>query len=124
MTDEGDIRALEDQRYQAMVDGDVATLETIFAPSLTYTHSNGSVDTKRTFLEAIASERFRYRAARRLEEHVQLYDAAAIVSGHVQLDVTIGGDTERTVDARFTAVWVHHEGTWKFAAWQSTPRPA
>jgi hypothetical protein len=37
--------------------------------------------------------------------------------------VTIG-KTERTVDARFTVVWVHDEGTWKFAAWQSTPQPS
>jgi hypothetical protein len=45
MTDAADIRTLEDQRYRAMVEGDLATLETIFDTRLTYTHSNGVVDT-------------------------------------------------------------------------------
>jgi len=43
----GQIRELEARRYQAMTDGDAATLDGLLSADLVYTHSNADVDTKR-----------------------------------------------------------------------------
>lgn len=50
-----EILALEDQRYRAMVDGDLATLERLLADGLVYTHSSSAVDGKASYLESLRS---------------------------------------------------------------------
>jgi uncharacterized protein (TIGR02246 family) len=118
-----EIRALEDRRYAATVAGDLDELGRLFADTVSYTHSNGSVDTKASYLESLSSGRLRYRSIDRLDEAITVYEQAAIVSTRVRLHITVGG-TDRTVDARATITWVRHGGQWLFAAWQSTPVPA
>jgi uncharacterized protein (TIGR02246 family) len=124
MTDvAAEIRALEDRRYQAMIDKDLATLDEIFADELTYTHSNALVDTKKSFLGAIEKRVFDYREAKRLEEDVVAFGDAARITGHVQLHV-VAGKRDVNLNARFTILYVRQDGRWRFAAWQSTPIPA
>ena len=117
-----EILAFEDRRYDAMVAADAAALDELLADSLLYTHSNGAVDTKASFIDALTSGRLKYRAVRRLEADVKTYEHAAIVGAHVNLDVTVGG-TDRTINVRATITWVQTASGWKFAAWQSTPLP-
>jgi ketosteroid isomerase-like protein len=87
------------------------------------THSNASVDTKASFIESLRSGRLKYRAIRRLEENITLYNDTAIISSHVNLDITAAG-ADRTINARATIVWVREDDAWRFAAWQSTTVPA
>jgi uncharacterized Zn finger protein (UPF0148 family) len=118
-----EIRALEDRRYAATVAGDLDELDRLFADTLSYTHSSGSVDTKASYLDSLRSGRLRYRHIERLEENITVYEHAAIVSTRVRLDITAGG-ADRTINGQATITWVHHDGRWQFAAWQSTPVPA
>ena len=118
-----EIRALEDRRYAATVAGDLDELGLLFADTLSYTHSNGSVDTKVSYLESLSSGRLRYRSIDRLDETITVYEQAAVVSTRVRLHITAGG-ADRTIDARATITWVRHDGRWRFAAWQSTPVPS
>ena len=55
-------RALEaqDARFSAMVAGDVARLSEMLDDSVTYHHSNGAVETKTQFLDAIRTGALRY----------------------------------------------------------------
>lgn len=41
-----EIKTLEDRRYKAMLNNDVATLDQLLSDKLVYTHSNGQRDTK------------------------------------------------------------------------------
>ena len=118
-----EILALEDRRYAAMVAADKPALDGLLADTMAYTHSNGSLDTKTSFIESLTSGRLKYRAVRRLAADVALYDKAAVVTAHIQLDVTLGG-AERNINVRATIVWVATAGGWQFAAWQSTPLAA
>ena len=54
------IRALEDRRYQAITDGDVAALDELFAADFVYTHSDTKTDTKQSYLEKLANGYFKY----------------------------------------------------------------
>ncbi|HZE89242.1 MAG TPA: nuclear transport factor 2 family protein, partial [Verrucomicrobiae bacterium] len=115
-TDEA-ILKLEDQRIQAMLAGDVATLDRVLAPELTYGHSNGKMDTKASFLAQIRSGDLRYKALRRQDVRVQVIDSTAIVTGQAALDVrTAAGDV--SIPIRFTDVWVRRGDHWEMVAWQ------
>jgi ketosteroid isomerase-like protein len=46
----GEIKILEDRRFQAMVDGDLDTLTNLLADDLIYTHSSGQSDTRAEYL--------------------------------------------------------------------------
>ena len=45
------IAQLEDRRYEAMLRGDVATLDHLLDDRLRYVHSNGSADGKASYLD-------------------------------------------------------------------------
>ncbi len=122
MTEE-DIATLEDRRFAAQLSGDGAALDELLAENLRYTHSNATVDTKASYIDSITSGRVTYRDVRRTETDIQLADAAAIVTGRAELDVsTPMGD--RTIVCRYSAVWGSVGGAWQFLAWESTPFPA
>lgn len=115
-----EIRALEDRRYQAMVTGDLATLETLLGDDLVYTHSTSLVDSKTSYLEKLAAKKVVYRKAERPEEHIQLWGDTAVITGEVRLEVLVDGGP-RAMRSRFTNVWARRPTGWQMVAWQSTP---
>ncbi|MEZ5235999.1 MAG: nuclear transport factor 2 family protein [Acidimicrobiia bacterium] len=124
MTDvTAEIRAMEDRRYAAMIAADVAALDELLCDDLQYTHSNAVVDTKQSLCGLLSSGKLAYKAARPVIDTVRVFGDSAILTGSMELDVSVGG-AERTVKGRFTDVWVRDGGRWRFAAWQSTPLPA
>lgn len=54
------IIALEKRRYQAMLDGDLATLSDLCSDKLYYIHSNGDRDDKESYLAKVRSNVFVY----------------------------------------------------------------
>jgi ketosteroid isomerase-like protein len=114
-----EILAADARRFVAMVQGDLAALEGLLTEDLTYTHSNGQVETRGELLESLRSGRLRYLAAEPSESAVRLQGDTAIVTGRADLRVSAQG-RELTLPVRFTEVWVKSGGVWKLAAWQST----
>jgi Domain of unknown function (DUF4440) len=117
------VKALEDRRYAAMIAADVAEMDELFADTLRYTHSHSGIDTKQSFIGMLTSGNFAYRGVRRLTEEYIEYDNTVIISTHVNLEITVGGD-ERLVNSQATVTWARTGGRWQFVAWQSTPVPA
>lgn len=115
-----EIRALETKRYAAMLARDIKTLDDMFHEELLYTHSSGVVDTKSTYLAAIASGATRYLSARRRDERIRIVADTAFITGQADLDVEIGGE-KKALKIRFLNAWVKTPAGWKFIAWQSCP---
>lgn len=122
MTDvKAEIEQLEDRRWQAQIGEDIPTLEQLYADELSYTHSNGHVDTKASYIKAIANKVFDYRSEKRTDTAVTVVDGTAMVTGRVAINVVAGGN-ERNLDARYSVIWVRRaDGNWQFLCWQSTP---
>lgn len=116
---EVEVRAVNDQRFEAMVKGDVAALDGLLSNDLTYTHSNGTVETKRQFLDSIASKILEYRFIDAKDVQVRVHGDAAIVTGRASVKLAARGQ-ETDLPLRFTAVYLREGGEWKLAAWQST----
>jgi 3-hydroxyisobutyrate dehydrogenase-like beta-hydroxyacid dehydrogenase/ketosteroid isomerase-like protein len=117
-----EIRALEDRRYRAMIDSDVAALETLLGDDLVYTHSTSLVDSKASYLDKLRSRKVVYRKVERPEESIQVHGDTAVITGEVRLEVLVDG-SPRAMRSRFTNVWAKRPRGWQMVAWQSTPLP-
>ena len=116
-----EIEELENRRWRAQIDEDTATLEQLYADELSYTHSNGHVDTKASYIKAIANKVFDYRGEERTDTSIVVVDSTALVTGRIAIHVVAGG-AERHLDARYSVIWVRRPaGNWQFLCWQSTP---
>ncbi len=117
-----DITALEDRRWAAQIAADTEALGDLLDDELSYTHSNTLVDTKASYIQAIADKVFDYRAERRSEVSTVIAGDAAMVTGRAEFDVVAGG-RELSLSARYSAIWVRRTDGWRFLCWQSTPVP-
>jgi ketosteroid isomerase-like protein len=116
------IRGLEARRYQAVTDGDVATLDELFAADLVYTHSDATSDTKQSYLERLASGYFKYGPISHPETSIVVHGDCALVVGDMRGEVQIGGQT-RVLNNASLAVWVRENGSWVLLAYQPTKYP-
>jgi ketosteroid isomerase-like protein len=116
------ISELEARRYQAMTDGDIGALEELFSADLVYTHSDASSDSKRSYLDKLASGHFDYGVIDHPETSVVVRGDCAIVVGDMRGEVVIGGAT-RVLNSRSLAVWIRENGNWALLAYQPTKYP-
>ncbi len=117
------IRLLESRRYRAMCEADAQTLDQLLADSLVYTHSYGGADSKASYLDGIRSKKWVYREIERPVEDIQMHGDCAVVTGQVRIELLSDGKP-KTLNSRFTNVWVKGAKGWQMVAWQSTPLPA
>lgn len=116
------IRGLENQRYQAMLDGDVDTLESLLSDNLVYTHSFGDRDTKRTYLDRVRSGFFVYNTIEHPVEHLFVTTDCAVVVGQMRATVINNGES-KSLNNACLAVWAQEGAAWRFLAYQPTPNP-
>jgi ketosteroid isomerase-like protein len=117
------IRALEDRRYQAVTDGDVAALDELFAADLVYTHSDAATDTKQSYLDKLASGYFKYGPISHPEISIVVHGDCVLVIGDMRGEAQIGGQT-RVLNNKSLAVWVREGERWALIAYQPTKYPA
>jgi len=124
MTDDiEEVRAAENRRYQAMLDGDVTLLEELCSPDLVYTHSFGERDTKESYLDKVRSGYFVYEEIDHPVSRILLVGDSAIVVGDMRAQV-INDGVRRVLNNSAMAVWGRANGTWRFLAYQPTPYPS
>ena len=116
-----EIKALEDRRYRAMIDGDTAVLDALCSDDLIYTHSKGDHDDKRSYLHKVGSRHFTYLEVTHPADRILVVDGAALVTGRMTAKVSVAGRGIVHVDNRYLAVWVREHSGWKFVAYQPTP---
>jgi uncharacterized protein (TIGR02246 family) len=117
------IRALEQQRYYAMRDGDVDVLDELYADEMLYTHSNATRDTKDSLLTKIRNQELRCTDVLYYpEDVVVVLGDTAVVAGQVIGTVYVNGAPFKQCN-RAVAVWTRQCGRWRVIAYQSTPIP-
>ena len=115
---------LQARRHRAMVAADLETLDALLDDTLSYTHSDASRDSKKSYLAKVQEGTMRYAEVSSAEDEVLvLSDTAACVLGRMQLAGEMAG-VPRRLENRFLAVWVRRDAQWKLAAFQPTPVPA
>jgi len=113
------IETLEARRRQAMIDGDMAFLESVYTDDLTYSHSDGKSDSKRSYLQGMREGVWNYQRLESRQEHIRRVGECAVVTGLIDMDVIIRGEP-MLLNSRYISVWREGNAGWQMIAWQST----
>lgn len=122
MSDEQDILALENSRYEAVLNADFEAFADLCHPDLVYAHSNGERDDLGSYMEKCRQGVYVYHRIEHPVERVKIVGNVALVLGEMQADLTIKG-TRTSLDNTALAVWVRAGSSWKLLAYQPTPKP-
>jgi ketosteroid isomerase-like protein len=109
----------EQQWEDALTKSDTGALDQLYDDSLTYTHSNGKVDTKASYLHTISSGATKYMSMKRDQIKVTVYGKSAVVTCHWDVHVLAQGN-KIDMNARYLHVYVQQNDGWKMVAHQST----
>lgn len=116
---EQQIQTLELRRRQAMVEGDMDFLESIYTRDLTYSHSDGKSDSKSSYLQGMREGIWRYRGFTSCDEQMRRAGDCVVVTGLIDMDVVIRGEP-MLLNSRYISVWKTGNNGWQMIAWQST----
>jgi ketosteroid isomerase-like protein len=109
-------------RMNAFVAGDVAAVERLLAPEMTYTHTSARTDSRQDMIDSLVSGRLKYLSMEREAADVRFYGDTAVVTGRSRIHVASGG-AEQRFGLLFLEVWAPRDGRWQSVAWQSTRLP-
>ncbi|HUB29000.1 MAG TPA: nuclear transport factor 2 family protein [Terracidiphilus sp.] len=116
------VKAAEEARVAALDRSDVAALDSLLAPDLTYVHASGKVDTKISFLEAIRSGQLRYISWQPTRFNVRVEGATAVLDGEYAIYVQDKRVQPQPfhVTVFFLTVYALRDQRWQQIAWQTT----
>ena len=103
----------------ALTKADVGALQNLYDDTLVYTHSNGKVDSKASYIDAIRSGATKYESMKRDDIKVNVYGEAAVVTCHWEVHIASRGN-KIDMNARYLHVYVRHKDGWKLVAHEST----
>jgi uncharacterized protein (TIGR02246 family) len=116
---EQQIRALEDERNQAILNGDAAALERMTSDDYTFITLRGELRTKSEIVKGFKSGSFKYESRTITDLNIRVYGDTAIVTGQAtQKGAERGKDYSGSY--RFTRVYVKQKGQWVTVALQTT----
>ncbi|MGD8478307.1 MAG: nuclear transport factor 2 family protein [Burkholderiales bacterium] len=112
----------EDARYEAQINCDFDSLDTLLARDLVYIHSSTVQDTKASFIESLRSGKVSYHSMERSNTKVRIFGNIAIITGRADFEVTTRG-RDKTLNLLFHSVWVKRDSGLQFVSWQATRLP-
>jgi len=102
----------------AMINADKNALENLVADKLSYGHSGGAIDDKKSFVEKIVSGQSDFVTIDLTEQTISISDSTAIVR-HILKAKTNDGGKPGEVSLRVLLVWQKQSGGWKLLVRQA-----
>lgn len=121
--DRSDLLALEARWNQALVDQDIATLETILADDFVFVAPDGSVTGREALLGFVANRTVIVDPFVTEEVSVRIYGDTAVVIGRFTQTIR-RGEQHQTTTYRYTDVYVREGEAWRAVSAQSAIIPA
>ncbi len=116
---EKEIAAAMDAYQKAMVKGDAAALDKLYAKDITYSHSTAKTEMKEEAIKNATSPDGVLKALTIHDTTTRVYGNTAVVKGKGEFTVQNG--TVNHLD--FLMVWVKNSSGWQLVARQSTKLP-
>ena len=117
-----EIKKLEQQRNEAILKGDTATLDKVTSDDYTNTTAQGKMEKKADIMDGFKSGKLKFESRELSDVDVRVYGNTAVVTGQVnQKGTNNGADTSG--QNRFTRVYVKQNGRWVSVANQATAIP-
>jgi ketosteroid isomerase-like protein len=117
-----EVRAADQARIAAMLALDDKRLDEILDDELTYMHSSGVTDSKKSYLDGVRSRTWEYKSITTEDVRITVKGDTATVFCHLMLTYHLKGEP-RTVDSNALAVWNKASGKWRLMAVLSSARP-
>ena len=122
-TPEQAVMSAEKTWSKALVASDTAALDRAMADDLTYSHSSGKTDTKRTYIDRIRSGAQKYTSfVYDPGATVRIYGDTALLNATAQV-VSLTDGKPNALHLRFLHVFIKRDGRWLLTAHQSTKLP-
>jgi hypothetical protein len=103
---------------EAVLHGDVATLDRIFAPDVMFIGNDGRIWNKQERIEDFRSRNRAYTSERMIDFHVRVYETTAIVAFTDWVEGTRDGRSFKT-RSYLTRVYMKRGGLWQLVHQQS-----
>jgi len=118
--DSAAITALEQQVERATAHGDVAALDSIYAPSFVFTHSTGTRESREQRLAALRA-RSGVVHARELDSlDIDVHGDVALTTGRIHVRQESASPRWRDYTIRYARVYVRRDGRWRLLTHHST----
>lgn len=104
---------------KTMVDPDKATFEKLTSTELTYGHSNGLVEDRKTCIESMLTGKFNFNSLELTEQTIKIVDKTAIVRHAFFAHTHDAGKEPGTVKLKVLQVWQKEKGQWVLLARQA-----
>jgi hypothetical protein len=114
-----DIVALDNERAEAQVHGDFATLDRVLGDDLTFIHASGLVQSKAEFIADLKSGKRTYTSIKNSDVNVRLLKGAAVITARSEIHVVHEGKGN-DLSLRVTEVYAPRKAHWQLIAYQST----
>lgn len=118
------LKTAELARFEAQVAADAKALGSLLDDGLEYTHSNGDLDTKKSFVDSLVTGTRDYISSVPTIETVRIFGDVGVIRG--KAEVTVGGKDRQPQDLHigYTDIWLWKDGRWQMTAWRSARLPA
>jgi ketosteroid isomerase-like protein len=119
-TEEKEVADAVEQLRVAMVNADKTTLENLAAAKLSYGHSSGAVDDKKTFVEKITSGASDFVSIDLTEQTISISGKVAIVRHTLKAKTNDAGKAPGEVNIKVLLIWQKNKKNgWKLLARQA-----
>jgi ketosteroid isomerase-like protein len=114
------VRAAMDQFAKAVLGKDRPTLERLMSDAILYSHSDGHLDTKASFIDNVMGEKPKYEAFDYgSETAILIYGKTAVVRGRITVK-DFQNKLRRTIELNALQVWEKGPLGWTMIARQAT----
>ncbi len=114
--EEQEVLSLAKRKFRWMTEAKLDSLDDILDDRLTYTHSNGWIQTKKDFIDDFTNGKLTYHSIDVADLKARIYPNASIVNGKGKFTVTMNKTSKVTIDLAFTEVYVLVNGKWRLAS--------
>ncbi|MBK5374756.1 nuclear transport factor 2 family protein [Pseudomonas sp. TH08] len=108
---EQDVAKAVDHLTQAMLHKDIAELDALTAPNLTYGHSSGKIQDKKEFIADIETGRSAFKTLEMQKQTITLSGDTALVRHHFSAQALKGTEVIPTEIENFQ-IWQKQDGKW------------
>lgn len=119
-SDSAEIAALEHRVEEATMRGDVAFLDSVYAPSFRFKHSTGNLEQRADRLAALRASRTKVFARDLDSLDVEVHDDIALSTGRIHVRQDSRDPKWREYTIRYARVYVRRAGRWQLLTHHST----
>jgi len=116
------LRSSEMTRFEAQVNANAKVLGSLLDDDLEYTHSNGDLDTKASFIDSLVTGKRDYVSDTATIETLRLFGDVGVIRGKAKVTVASNGKSQ-DLHIGYTDIWVWKDGRWQMTAWRSARLP-